>query len=92
MKGASELDVFSINAPKIVCGIDYSDHRNYWPHNINAIMVTDSAFYRNKNYHGAGDTYDTLDYPRMGDAVISVYNALLNIRTESNGAKLRNNK
>jgi hypothetical protein len=80
MKGATELDVYSINAPKAVCGIDFSDHRNYWPHDINAVMITDSSFYRNKNYHTPNDTYETLDYNRMGDTVISVYNALLEMR------------
>jgi len=77
MRGATELDVFSISAPRIVPGIDFSDHLNYWLHDINAVMVTDTSFYRNKAYHTPLDTYDTLDYNRMGNAVISVHNALL---------------
>jgi hypothetical protein len=28
-------------------------------------MVTDTAPFRNPNYHTAGDRPDTLDYPRM---------------------------
>jgi len=31
----------------------------------NAVMITDTAFYRNPNYHSAGDTIDTLDFVRM---------------------------
>jgi hypothetical protein len=36
-------------------------------------MVTDTAFMRNPHYHGAGDTADTLDYPRMAKVVRGVY-------------------
>lgn len=38
-----------------------------------AIMVTDTAFYRNQNYHMAGDTYDSLDYQRMSYVVMGVF-------------------
>ncbi len=55
MKGATKLKVFSINVPRIASGIDFSDHLNYWPHNSNAVMVTDSSFYRNKAYHTPDD-------------------------------------
>lgn len=36
-------------------------------------MVTDTAFYRNHNYHEAGDTYEKLDYRRMAKVVQGVY-------------------
>lgn len=54
-------------------GIDFSDHRSYWSKGYPALMVTDTAFYRNPHYHRAGDTYDTLDYGRMAKAVQAVY-------------------
>ena len=38
-----------------------------------ALMVTDTAFLRNPNYHGDGDTADTLDYQRMAKVVRGVY-------------------
>jgi len=28
-------------------------------------MITDTAFYRNPNYHASTDTIDTLDFDRM---------------------------
>jgi hypothetical protein len=40
-------------------------------------MITDSAFYRNPNYHTARDTADTLDYRRMALVVQGVYAAVL---------------
>lgn len=73
MAGASPLPVYSINAPTILPGIDFSDHRSYWPHGYPAIMVTDTAYFRNPNYHQAGDRYDTLDYRRMALVVQSVF-------------------
>jgi Zn-dependent M28 family amino/carboxypeptidase len=78
MSGGSSLPVHSINAPALLPGIDFSDHRSYWPHGYAAIMVTDTAFFRNPNYHQAGDRYETLDYRRMALVVQSVY-ALLTV-------------
>jgi len=66
------IEAYSINAPVTVPGIDFSDHRSYWALDIPAIMVTDTAFYRNQNYHTANDTYDTLDYQRMSYVVSGV--------------------
>ena len=72
-KGASDLPVTSINAPSLVQGVDFSDHRSYWRYKMPALMVTDTAFLRNPNYHAAGDTADTLDYERMAKVVRGVY-------------------
>lgn len=76
MKGATDLPVYSIRAPQNVPGIDFSDHMNYWPYGIEAVMITDTAFYRNKNYHEAEDTAEKLDYHRMSQVVVAVFEAL----------------
>lgn len=73
MSGASELPVYSLNAPSMVQGVDFSDHRSYWAQGYPALMVTDTAFMRNPNYHRAGDTFDKLDYKRMAMVVQAVY-------------------
>ena len=77
MRGASSLPVYSINAPASLSGIDFSDHRNYWEAGYPAVMITDTAFYRNKNYHTPQDTPETLDYRRMAMVVQGVYAAVL---------------
>ncbi len=77
MRAASPLPVCSINAPAFLPGIDLSDHRNYWKAGYDAIMITDTAFYRNPNYHTAKDTADTLDYGRMAMVVKGVHGAVL---------------
>lgn len=76
MKGATNLPVYSINAPKSLPGIDYSDHLNYWNFGINAVMISDTAFYRNSEYHELGDTSDRLDYDKMSKVVVAVYETI----------------
>ncbi len=76
MKSGTELDVYSIAAPTQVPGIDFSDHRNYWEFGIDAVMITDTAFYRNREYHKVGDTWDRLNYEKMADVVRAVYSAV----------------
>jgi hypothetical protein len=76
MSGASSLPVYSINAPQSVPGLDFSDHLNYWRAGYGAVMITDTAFYRNLNYHTAADTAERLDYRRMAQVVEGVYAAV----------------
>lgn len=73
---ATTLPVHSINAPTLIPGIDFSDHRSYWQHGYPALMVTDTAFNRNPHYHTAADTPDTLDYRRMALVVEGVHAAV----------------
>jgi hypothetical protein len=39
-------------------------------------MVTDTAFLRNDQYHQPGDTPERLDYVRMAQVVVCVYEAV----------------
>ena len=73
MRNAAPLPVYSINAPSFVTGVDFSDHVNYWNAGYSAVMITDTAFYRNVNYHTARDTAEKLDYKRMAMVVEGVY-------------------
>jgi hypothetical protein len=79
MRSGSEIDVRSINAPAAIPGIDFSDHLNYWKYGYDALMITDTSFYRNKNYHEKGDTIETLDFTRMAEVVKGIYNAINNL-------------
>ena len=77
---STELPAHSINAPSWVPGVDFSDHRNYWQAGFDAVMITDTAFFRNQAYHTADDTYDRLDYERMAEVVTGVSAYLLRAR------------
>lgn len=79
MRGATDLPVESMCAPKNFPGIDYSDHRNYWANEYKAIMITDTAFMRNSRYHESSDTAETLDYERMSKVVLGVYEAVVQL-------------
>jgi len=68
-----------MNGPTWMAGIDFSDHRSYWAAGYPAVMVTDTAFYRNDRYHTARDTPDTLDYGRMAEVVRGVHRAVLTL-------------
>jgi len=54
-----------------------SDHASFWDAGLPALMVTDTAFFRNPNYHLPGDTIDTLDFTLMAELVKSLELALL---------------
>jgi len=75
----TDLEAFSINAPRSIKGIDLSDHRSYWDLDYPAVMVTDSSFYRNKNYHRTMDTYEKLNYESMSRVVYGVYKHVIDI-------------
>lgn len=44
-----------------------SDHAPFWAAGIPAIMITDTANFRNPHYHRPTDIPDTLDYPFLGN-------------------------
>jgi hypothetical protein len=46
-----------------------SDHLSFWRAGIPAILITDTANFRNPHYHLPTDTADTLDYPRVAAIV-----------------------
>lgn len=73
----AELPVYGYAAPPFVTGIDFSDHRSYWPLGIPAAMVTDTAFLRNHAYHSHEDTADRLDYRSMGRVVDGIFSVLV---------------
>src|SRR6266545_2843962 len=56
-------------APSWVPGVWWSDHWSFWREGYPAIMITDTAPYRNPFYHTPQDTPDKLDYDRMARVV-----------------------
>lgn len=66
---ATYLPVERIVAPDLVIGIGMSDDWSFWKEGYPAIMITDTAYFRNPNYHKQTDTYDTLDYKSMAEVV-----------------------
>lgn len=76
LRAATSLPIRSINAPAGVTGIDFSDHASYWKEGLPAVMLTDTAFFRNPRYHTEADTPDQLDYVRMAEVVRALHSAV----------------
>jgi Zn-dependent M28 family amino/carboxypeptidase len=55
--------------PAAIPGVGWSDHWSFWQEGYPAIMVTDTAPFRNPNYHQPTDKPETLDYDRMARVV-----------------------
>jgi hypothetical protein len=53
-----------------------SDHASFWDRGWPAVMVTDTAFFRNPNYHLPSDRFETLDFAFMAALVRSLELAL----------------
>jgi Zn-dependent M28 family amino/carboxypeptidase len=80
-KRAKIIRTKKFTGPQQLTGIDFSDHRNYWNFGMDAIMLTDTAFYRNKNYHQSTDTVDTIDFERMGAVIDALVVTLREMNT-----------
>jgi Zn-dependent M28 family amino/carboxypeptidase len=50
---------------ELVWDVRRSDNSSYWDYGYAAVMVTDTANFRNPNYHAVTDTAETLDYERL---------------------------
>jgi hypothetical protein len=60
-------------APSWVSGVGWSDHMSFWTHGYRAIMITDTAPFRNPYYHTTYDTIDKLDFDRMARVVRGIF-------------------
>lgn len=81
-KKSETIKTKKFTGPRALPGIDFSDHLNYWNFGYSAMMITDTSFYRNKNYHQKTDTMETLDITRMAKVVDGIYLTLLKLTQE----------
>jgi hypothetical protein len=79
IKESGEIAVERIDFPDSNELAARSDHRNYWKFDYDAVMVNDTSFMRNPNYHQVSDTIDTLDFDKMTGVVSSCYHAAINL-------------
>jgi hypothetical protein len=56
----------------VMPAVRLSDHASFWDQGFKAVMVTDTAFYRNPNYHTSSDTMEKLNYRFMAELVESL--------------------
>ena len=80
MLSEQTLRTKKFKAPASLPGIDFSDHLNYWHYGFSAVMITNTAFYRNKNYHDKKDTLEKLNIGNIGLVVDGVFRALMKMK------------
>lgn len=56
-----------------------SDHSPFWDHGFPALLVTDTAFLRNPNYHLPSDTIETLDFEFMRKVAVGIYYSIVEL-------------
>lgn len=55
----------------------FSDHASFWNRGYPALMLTDTAMFRNPFYHTARDRYETLDFDFLTKVTKAVVSAIL---------------
>lgn len=66
---SSDVPATGAALPAIVPRVGSSDHWSFWKQGYSAIMVTDTAPHRNRNYHQPTDTPESLDYKTFARVV-----------------------
>ncbi len=65
----SKFPAESAILPELIPQTGWSDQWSFWQFGWPALMVTDTALFRNPHYHTPSDTPQTLDYGRMAAVV-----------------------
>ena len=71
-----ELAVESLLVPgkgEGIEGVRLSDHSSFWDQDFPALMITDTAFLRNPNYHRPTDTIETLNFEFMRNVATGIF-------------------
>lgn len=64
-QASSRFPCESAALPSWIPGVGWSDQLSFWRAGYPGIMITDTAFHRNPDYHCPTDTPDKLDYRRL---------------------------
>ena len=56
-----------------------SDHSTFWDRGVSALMITDTAFLRNPNYHLPSDRMETLNFEFMQNVAVGVFYSIVEL-------------
>ncbi len=85
--GSPGLKVFAFAFPLPLPDLMRSDHQPFYLAGVPAAMLTDTANFRNPNYHKATDTADTIDAERYARTVRGVASAVVQVAGEVEAAQ-----
>ncbi|NEQ99111.1 MAG: M28 family peptidase [Cyanothece sp. SIO2G6] len=78
----SDIPIYTLSVPTfggLSPDLLRSDHVPFWQQGIGAVMVTDTANFRNPHYHQESDRPDTLDPEFLTAATQSIVNVILQL-------------
>lgn len=67
--------------PDVVDGVGWSDHWSFWQEGYQAVMITDTALFRNPHYHQPTDVPETLNFDHLARVVIGLEGVLREMAT-----------
>ncbi|HTV22176.1 MAG TPA: M28 family peptidase [Polyangiaceae bacterium] len=65
--------------PGWIAGVGWSDHWSFWQYNYPAIMVTDTAVYRDPNYHQPSDVVSNPSYEPMARVTLGLLEVITHL-------------
>ncbi|HEY6077517.1 MAG TPA: M28 family peptidase [Polyangiaceae bacterium] len=68
--------------PEALPGVGWSDHWAFWREGYEAIMVTDTALFRDPTYHRHSDIAPNLDYERLARVAVGLERVVLELASE----------
>jgi Zn-dependent M28 family amino/carboxypeptidase len=81
-----ELVVVPYKVPlsgRIIPETRFSDHASFWDHGYPALMLTDTAMFRNPHYHTHHDTHKTLDFTFIVNVTKAVVSVILKLSNQN---------
>ena len=80
-----DLDIVTYRVPfsgRVTPETRFSDHASFWNQGYPALLLTDTAMFRNPHYHTAHDSFNTLDFSFITDVTKAVMSVLLKLGME----------
>jgi Zn-dependent M28 family amino/carboxypeptidase len=65
-------EIYEFIGPASITGINLSDNYSFVQNGYPAIMLTDTAFWRNRNYHTAQDRFETINFKFLAYNIIHI--------------------
>ena len=69
----NQMEVFAFGK---ISDMNRSDHVSFQKYGYPAVFVSDTAHYRNPNYHTMNDTWDTLNYTKMEQVLQGLFSSV----------------